>query len=307
MMEKEVMNVQENVCDCESKESKKKQKMEYRIEGDVAIFTTSQGIEFTVDAEDANRVSQYSWRIAGGGYVQGWVNGKFVYLHRFLLGVESDKTSVVDHVNHDKLNNCRSNLRICSSQENNRNRKDVKGYSKTRNGKYASRITVDGKRINLGNYDTPEQANSIRVMAEKEFFGNFSSKVDSFDDAEIVRLYEEAMVRIEYLHQNKARIEDDVVYVTVYYKDISKEVVVNLEDYHIIKNYKWCINKGTIVGLVNGEQQVLARFLMGLPKGDRTKRVKFKDGDKSNYRRNNLEVVECKSKNQESNGCDNNE
>ena len=282
----------------ENKENKKKQKMEYVIEGDVAKFTTSQGIEFTVDAEDAERVSQYRWHVNDNGYVKGRVTGKNVRLHRFLLGVESDNTLMVDHINHDTLNNCKGNLRICSNQENQRNRKDVKGYRELPNGKYQVYIVLDGKFHNLGCYDTPEQANSIRVMAEKRHFKQYSSKVDLFEDPDILALYEQAISSIEYLHQNKYRIDEDenVVYVAVSSKDITKEFVVNLEDYHIIKDYKWCINKGQIVGWINGEIQQLSRFLLGLTKADRTKKVKFKDKNNLNFRRENLKIIECKTK-----------
>ena len=289
----------------EMENKKKQKKMEYVIEGDVAVFTTSSGVKFMVDLEDANKVSQYRWWIAGNGYVQGWVIGKRVYLHRFVMGSldsEDNENLVIDHIiSGDKLNNCKSNLRWCTQQENLRNR-NIKGYRKTSNGKYQAYIYLNGKYVNLGNYDTPEQANSIRVMAEKEYFGEFSSNTDLFDDVETLRLYEEAIESVRLRHQNKARIEGDVVYVTVYYRNTSKEIVIDLDNYELIKNFKWrMLADRCIVADVNGEQQQLTRVLLGLPKGDRTKKVKFKDGDKFNFRRENLKVVECKTNKKESN------
>ena len=269
--------------------------LSYTISNGVATFTTHKGITFTVDEEDCKRVAKYNWWVnASTGYVQGWVKGKLILLHRFILELNPTNKVLVDHINHDTRNNCKSNLRVCSHQENQRNRKDVKGYYKTPNEKYASRIAVDGKYINLGNYDTLEQANAVRIMAEKEYYGEFSPNVDLFDDIEIKRLYEEAIESIRLRHQNKARIEDDVVYITA----SSKEFVINIDDYEKIKDYKWCINnKGQIIGRIDGEIQMLARFLLGLTKGDRTKKVRFIDGDKLNFRRENLKVVECKTKN----------
>ena len=47
----------------------------------------------------------------------------------------------------------------------------------------------------------------------------------------------------------------------------------------------------------DGENQSLTRVLLGLTKGDRTKRVKFIDGNNLNFRRENLKIIECKTKN----------
>ena len=288
----EQLQVQKN----ENEENKKKQKMEYVIEGNVAKFTTSSGVEFFVDLDDAPMVAQYSWCISTQGYVVGRVDGKIVRLHRLIMGVlDSEDNLVCDHINGNKTLNCKSNLRLCTQQQNSWNT-NAKGYRELSNGTYKSYIMVDGKYINLGNYDTPEQANAVRIMAEKEYFGEFSSNVHLFEDAEVLRLYQEALASIEYLHQNKYRVEDDIVYVTVSYKDVSKEFVIDAVDYEDIKEYKWRMRTdGQIEAWIDGERQLLARYLMGLKKGEK-KRVTFIDGNNLNFRRENLKVVECKTK-----------
>ena len=293
--------MEKNVCDCESKETKKKQKMEYTVKDGVATFVDSKGRTFFVDSDDAERVAEYTWCVNGNGYVQCWVTGKYVYLHRFVMGLvdSEDKTLMVDHRDGRKVNNCKENLRICTNQENQRNRKDVKGIYKNSNGTYQAYIAVDGKQIHLGTYESEQMARAVRLIAEKEYFGEFSSNVDLFEDPETKRLYEEAMESIRLRHKNKVRIDEDVVYVTA----SSKEFVIDLEDYEKIKNYKWYNERGRIRAWIDGELQQLARHLLGLPKGDRTKRVRFKDGNNLNFRRENLQVVECKTKtkNEESN------
>ena len=125
------------------------------------------------------------------------------------------------------------------------------------------------------------------------------NNVHLFNDPEIVRLYEEAMASIEHLHKNEVRLndEDNVVYVTVLDKGIIKEFVIDLADYEMIKEYKWCVGNGSIASWINGELQLLTRVLLGLPKGDRTKRVTFIDGDNLNFKRENLKIIECKTKN----------
>ena len=279
-------------CLCENRRKQRKI-LPYTIQDGIATFTTHKGDTFTVDEEDAEIVSQYCWCVNNStGYLQGRVTGKLVYLHRFILGVESDKNLIVDHINHDILNNCRSNLRICSYQENNRNRKDVKGIYKNSNNTYQAYIAVDGEKIHLGTYESEQMARAVRLIAEKVYFGEFSSNVDLFNDPELVRLYEEALTNNKHYHQNETRIDGDVVYVTA----SSKEFVIDLEDYEKMKDYKWHNDRGRIRTWINGEHQLLTRFLMGLTKADKNKRVKFIDGDKFNFRRENLEVIEFKTK-----------
>ena len=276
-------------------ESKKKQKMDYRIEGDVAVFTTSQGVEFMVDAEDAERVAEHTWCTDDKWYVNTHINGKLVKLHRLIMNLldSEDKTLVVDHADRNPLNNCKCNLRVCTHKENRMNA-NTKGYSRRSDGRFDVCIMVDGKSIYLGRYTTEEQAKAVRIMAEKQYFGNYSSKTDLFEDSETKRLYEEAMESIRLRHKNKVRIDEDVVYVTA----SSKEFVMDLENYEKIKDYKWHINnKGQIIGRIDGEIQMLTRVLLGLEKADKNKRVKFRDGNRLNFKRENLKIIECKTKN----------
>lgn len=73
-----------------------------------------------VDEQDYERVSKYKWCLSSG-YAFGWVpfgenNARRMNMARFILNAPFDK--VVDHINGDKLDNRRSNLRIVSQAEN---------------------------------------------------------------------------------------------------------------------------------------------------------------------------------------------
>ena len=129
-----------------------------------------------IDLENVDIVKDYKWRLNDQGYI---VNDKVGRLHRFLTNPPDNM--VVDHINHNKLDNRISNLRICTSQQNNMNtskRSDnssgVTGvYWDKQNNKWIASIQVNGKQIHLGYFKTKEGAVEARRQAEIEYFGEY--------------------------------------------------------------------------------------------------------------------------------------
>ena len=83
------------------------------------------------DEQDHETISQYKWHINDSGYAvwRGNINGnkKTIRMHRLIMNPPSDK--VIDHINHNTLDNRRSNLLICTQSENMRNLSNQgKGY-----------------------------------------------------------------------------------------------------------------------------------------------------------------------------------
>lgn len=146
------------------------------MQGDVAL----------VDAEDYERVAQYSWWVKAHPkrvvkYAAGKVGNKLVTLHRFILNAPKGKQ--VDHKNHNGLDNRRSNLRLCSHSQNihRRNMMKVnktskyKGVHRYKNGNcWCSAIRVDGKRMFLGYFDCEKEAARKYNAAAKKHFGEFA-------------------------------------------------------------------------------------------------------------------------------------
>lgn len=145
----------------------------------------SQGKFALVDDDDFERVSKWKWsyfKAQDGCERAVRNNGKTsVYLHRFL--VEPPKGYEVDHIDHDGLNNQKSNLRIATRSQNAANRRlqsnNTSGYigvSKLKGKqKWLSYAKKNGKSFNLGCYDTPEEAARVRDKKIKELHAEFAS------------------------------------------------------------------------------------------------------------------------------------
>ena len=109
-------------------------------------------------------------------YAQVMVNRKNTPIHRILV----KEGEVVDHINHDSLDNRRCNLRPCTRRQNSMNQKlrpdntsGVKGVYKTKWGWQAS-ITVNGKLKYIGHWKEKQKAINARKEAEEKYFGEFN-------------------------------------------------------------------------------------------------------------------------------------
>lgn len=128
-----------------------------------------------VDPEDQYLLDNHYWGVTYDGYakryVEKLVDGKrkrWVYhLHREVIGAK--KGEIVDHINGDRLDNRRSNLRIASKSLNALNSPKNKGfYFRNQNKKWHARIKFNKIEKHLGFFDTPEAASAAYQKAKKE-------------------------------------------------------------------------------------------------------------------------------------------
>ena len=119
-----------------------------------------------VSPEDFERVNKHKWHMTGhkdrnDWYVQGKIDGNQVKLHHFILGQPPENT-VVDHIDHDPLNNRRDNLRFASIKQNTQNKKksdkSSSKYIGVRLEKTTNRWVANCARNALGTYATEEEA-----------------------------------------------------------------------------------------------------------------------------------------------------
>jgi AP2-like factor, euAP2 lineage len=149
------------------------------------IALTKEKIAY-VDDDDYDRIQQYSWAAvdnkhtwyAKGVWKDASGNRKLIYMHRFILDAPPEKC--VDYIDHNGLNNQKSNLRLCSYSENMRNLRSKRGVSKYKgvylnptNNRWFAQIR-DGKGFALGTYDSEEDAARAYNIAAKQIFGEFA-------------------------------------------------------------------------------------------------------------------------------------
>lgn len=110
-----------------------------------------------------------------------YVRGEMIRMHRAIMN--PPKGMHIDHIDMDTLNNQRSNLRVCTHQENLRNRESAKGSSSKYKGvcwdksrhKWFASIKMDvGKQLNLGRYDSELTAADAYNQKAQELFGDFA-------------------------------------------------------------------------------------------------------------------------------------
>jgi len=161
------------------------------------ILKLNQGKEVLIDDEDFDRVNLYRWS------VQKRKNGframrkpkpgedQNIYLHRYILNVP--RGLEIDHINHNQLDNRRSNLRIVSHRQNLQSRrgnlkKSIKFKGVSFNRRYLrpfiSQITFENRNVYLGCYQNAIEAAKAYDSKAREFFGefaylNFPSEVNS--------------------------------------------------------------------------------------------------------------------------------
>lgn len=150
-------------------------------EGTKAI-PLNKGFQTIVDASDYDWLMKWRWRIVEKGYAQRSVHKgediktKALFMHRAILNTPSGFYS--DHINGDKLDNRRGNLRICTPHQNNLNRPNITGKYKgvywcKRQQRWMAQIMKDQANIYIGSFLTPEQAalayNKAAILYHGEF------------------------------------------------------------------------------------------------------------------------------------------
>lgn len=120
-----------------------------------------------IDDDDVALVTGYTWWLHSQGYaiteIGGRQNKRRIFMHRLISGAGIGE--VVDHINRDKLDNRRVNLRIGTQALNNQNLSPRGGSSPhrgvcicKRTQRWQAYARTAGHMTHLGRYDTEEEA-----------------------------------------------------------------------------------------------------------------------------------------------------
>jgi hypothetical protein len=147
----------------------------------------SKGKFAIIDREDLEFVMRYKWhcRISGKYkstyYAHSGSGGVLgIKMHTYILNCPAGM--IVDHINGNGLDNRRSNIRICTYQENAYNRKKptrgksrFKGVHLTKDGKWQVEIKQNKKTIYVGRFSTEIEAARAYNAKALELHGEFAN------------------------------------------------------------------------------------------------------------------------------------
>lgn len=157
------------------------------LRDEVAWIPLTRGWVTVVDKVDAD-LGTRRWSSDGATVKRAYAvrRGKrwssAIFLHRVIaerMGLDiADKD--VDHIDGNRLNNRRSNLRAATRSENARNsgarrnsKSGIKGVH-LRDGRWIAQIGMSGRRVYLGSFATIEAAAAAYAEAAKKYHGEFA-------------------------------------------------------------------------------------------------------------------------------------
>lgn len=134
-----------------------------------------------VDADDYFDLLNYTWFVTKDGYAaRALAGGRQEYMHKRILNPE--KGFFTDHINRDKLDNRRDNLRAVTKQQNRFNAGKAAGCKNQRKGviydenrsNYQARLMVGGRYVLRKRFDVFEEACSAYEKAVLQYCGVYA-------------------------------------------------------------------------------------------------------------------------------------
>lgn len=131
-----------------------------------------------IDGADAAWVNQWRWCLTRGYAIrrERRENNRTVYLHRELLGLPRvGDGRQGDHIDRDRMDNRRANLRVVTSGENRQNVSSKPGsssryrgvYFDKRRTKWCARIVINRAHKHLGYFDIEDEAGAAALAARR--------------------------------------------------------------------------------------------------------------------------------------------
>jgi formamidopyrimidine-DNA glycosylase len=139
----------------------------------VTNHKTKQILWALVDEDDYDKLTHFKWSLSCDGYAQSCQ----IHMHRYVMGCSPYDKKLVDHINHNRLDNRKSvNLRVCTFSLNNRNRTKKSGCTsqyigvslRKNTGRWVAQMNIAGKKMQLGTFGTEIEAHQAYERAYNE-------------------------------------------------------------------------------------------------------------------------------------------
>ena len=171
-------------CGCKRREigEKSKKTNSFIVDGNTVKVKLSNANEWMeMDVDKWEKIGkQKCWRLHQG-YAATWDGGKLVLCH-VMLFPDCPNGMVRDHIDGNRLNNKRANVRFVTQQQNAWNHKNlsscksgISGVYKQR-GRWRAHLFRGGQHISLGMYGTKDEAIKARELGEIQYFGEYRRK-----------------------------------------------------------------------------------------------------------------------------------
>ena len=155
-----------------------------RVEREDAI-QLSDGRWALVSSIDVEFLRNYGWVVTPSGYARRGAVKVNRGMHREvmerIIGRPMNRGEEVDHINGNKLDNRRDNLRLAVHAQNMRNQQNRKlgasgyiGVSSTSKGKWRAYLVLDNQQVQAGTFDDPAVAAWFRDQWAIELHGEFA-------------------------------------------------------------------------------------------------------------------------------------
>lgn len=132
-------------------------------------------------SKDQGLISQFHWNLHSKGYAVGFKDGKQILMHRLILGILDKPEIETDHRFHNKLDNRRGMIRVCTHSQNRRNSRKLKESAQSQykgvyrdQNKWHVQIMQGQQVINLGRYRSEITAGKVYDYHARELFRDFA-------------------------------------------------------------------------------------------------------------------------------------
>ena len=148
----------------------------------VIVSHKGEDKKYIVDTEDIEKYRHMPFFCNGDGYLSynGYFNGKRkqCFFHRLVMNIDDSDKRIIDHINRNKSDNRKENLRIVTPNQNvfnsgmlSNNKSGIKGVAWNKaQCKWVAYIKLNQKHIHLGYFKNIEDATVARKRAEEKYF-----------------------------------------------------------------------------------------------------------------------------------------